>query len=253
MIKNQSQPEYYPVDIKYLSHKVGKDGFSDEDFHTIEKKVEAEAIAPNDFIGGGIGLAKKTINNMEKSLDMEETDPNLMKVFILPNETFGELQKKLFKEVDPDLDGFSINGFEGVILGHDSVPVYEQSAAVFHEFIHKFFERHILAYAKVTDDDNETIDLIEDRRNGMMIKNLRRSTDEVSVSSGLLLNELGNYFMQYRFANILLNSETFQKEAQHRLDNLKRLGVDGSTSNYYLYHLATQIDGEKTDVFFSWG
>lgn len=198
---------------------------SRDEMTAVRKAIRENKIEPKGSYALGIKMARQEILKVEEEFGLEIKDPRGMQVSILPEAAF----RTIYKDMTKQDAGGSIGGYAqdlgGVILMKQDGPSYVQAGVIYHEFVHKFLERHVQAFANVKDLKTKRFGHAYDyRRSGLSVTNIKRSEKPPVVGDrGELLNELGNFLEEQRFMTLLLERPEFSDEKNIRDSLLKKM------------------------------
>lgn len=238
-IIDPSVQEVYEVGQQYV--RLGE-GLSEEKLKTIIEDIKSVKREPGRLMKAGIALAKNSIIDLEKKLEIPIRDMGEAKVAILSDTDYRRIYYD-FSGVDAETStGVYTNILDMVLVQEKFGFNYVSASDVFHEFIHRFIDRKIQVITEFP-MENGTVDYeYETRRIGLKIKNIR-SGEGIND----LLNELGNYLQQKKFIDKLLLDPDFKEEASKREEYLHQLGfVDGKSLSYTVK--AFSPDGHKVNA-----
>lgn len=198
---------------------------TNEEFRSARKMITENNIELDGPLAFGIQMARQEIINVEKEFGVEVKDARSMKVYILPETVFREVVKTLTKEDVGDTFAFHIQDLGGIVLQDEGGSVCFRASVVYHEFVHKFFDKHVQSYAKVKSPITHRMGKSYNyRRSGLSVEQIKRTGDLPTTEfRGDFLNELGNYLEQQRFMSLLIGRSEFHEEKELRNELLKKL------------------------------
>lgn len=248
-----SEPLYDPTVLeKYdvpeaFRYSLDEEEVTNEEISAVRRLVRENKIEQKGAFAAGIKYARQEIIALENDLGLVQKDERSMQVAVLPDAVFEKAYFDLTRQEAGDSGGGYANALGSVVLRASTDPAYIKSSMVYHEFVHKFIDKHIQVFSKVRRPSGRIAHDYVDRRSGLSVENVtKESSAKGTKPHGELLNELGNYMEQHRFILNILDKPEFAEEKQRREKLLRSMGF-GESGGFWIANVKKQ-DGSTLQI-----
>ncbi len=205
--------------------------------------LKLDAVQPSSNLIKGVQIAKDLILTLRNACGLSTIDAAEMSVLFVKREEFESNYRRLNLSSQGEAFGFAGDILDDVVVMlREEIPEYWLASLCFHELVHKWLEIKVRVYAVERLKDGMRRMFTEGRRLGLSIKkiNTQGSDNDTFDNYGELLNEIGNYALQFAFLSEVKNSPILQEAFSDEIQMLSARRQETMGNSQYM---TGNIDG----------